>query len=242
MWPGNQRSSATEDSEKEKVKKFTTLQIKEGVMFYLEQVTDINRYGTEMKIYKVTALVKRFVDSVKKSMKKEVRKIGEVTTDEINEAKKMWIRRVQHDIQVNTLLSRQLGVDKDVDRILRCYGRLENSELSDDAKKPILLPGNHRLTLLMTKACHRRTLHGGARQTLAELRSMYWVCKGRQYVKKIIRSCGVCKRYIAQPFGTTVPSKLPAFRVKISRPFANTGVNFAGPLYLKEGICSTLYM
>ena len=106
MWPANQRSSATEDSEKEKVKKFATLQIEEGVMFDLEQVIDINRYGTEMNLYKVTALVKRFVDNVKKSMRKQVRKIGEVTVDEINEVKKMWIRQVQHDIQLNTLLSR----------------------------------------------------------------------------------------------------------------------------------------
>ena len=80
------------------MKKFATLQIKEGVTFDLEQVIDINRYGTEMKLYKVTALVKRFVDNVKKGMKKEVRKIEEVTVDEINEARKMWIRQAQHDI------------------------------------------------------------------------------------------------------------------------------------------------
>ena len=138
MWPANQRSSATEDSEKEKVKKFATLQIKEGVTFDLEKVIEINRYGTEMKLYKVTALVKRFVDNVKKSMKKEVREVGEVTVDEINEARKMWIRRAQHDIQVNTFLSRQLGVDEDADGVFHCYGRLENSELSDDAEKLIL--------------------------------------------------------------------------------------------------------
>ena len=76
MWPANQRSSTTEDSDKEKVKKFATLQIKEGVTFDLEQVIDIKRYGTEMKLYKVTALVKRFVDNVKKDMKEEVRRIG----------------------------------------------------------------------------------------------------------------------------------------------------------------------
>ena len=79
-------------------------------------------------------------------MKKEIREMGEVTIDEINEARKMWIRRAQHDIQVNTLLSKQLEVDEDADGIL--------SELSDDAKKPILLPRNHCLILLITEACH----------------------------------------------------------------------------------------
>ena len=51
----------------------------------------------------------------------------------------MWVRRAQHDIQFNTFLSRQLGVDEDADGILCCYGRLEKLELSDDEKKPILL-------------------------------------------------------------------------------------------------------
>ena len=36
-------------------------------------------------------------------------------------------------------------------------------------------------------------------------------------------------------FGTTVPSKLPTFTVRISRPFANNSVDFTGPLYAKEG-------
>ena len=74
----------------------------------------------------MTALVKRFVDNVKKSVKKELREIGEVKVDEINEDRKMWIRRTQHDIQVNTLPSRQLGIDEDADRILLCYVRLGN--------------------------------------------------------------------------------------------------------------------
>ena len=91
--------------------------------FDLEQIIYINRYGSEMKLYRVTTLVKRFVDNVKKSVKKAIREIGEVTVDEVNEGRKKWIRRAQHDIQVNTLVSRKLGVGEDAEGILHCYGR-----------------------------------------------------------------------------------------------------------------------
>ena len=53
-----------------------------------------------------------------------------------------------------------MRVAEDADGIFQCYGKLENSELSNDAKKPILLPRNHCLTLLITEAFHRGTLHG----------------------------------------------------------------------------------
>ena len=56
----------------------------------------------------------------------------------------MWVRRAQHDIQVNTFLSRQLGVDEDADGILCCYGRLEKLELSDDERNQFYLLVLHR--------------------------------------------------------------------------------------------------
>ena len=37
-----------------------------------------------------------------------------------------------------------------------------------------------------------------------------------------------------QALPTTSPGMLPGFRVKRSSPFANTGVDFAGPLYIKD--------
>ena len=49
--------------------------------------------------------MKRFVDNVKRSMKKELRETGEVTVDEISEAKKMWIGLKSHWTVLNKILN-----------------------------------------------------------------------------------------------------------------------------------------
>ena len=76
-------------------------------------------------------------------------------------------------------------------------------------KQPILLSQHHSLTKLIVESCHKRVLHGGVRETLAELRSKFWICKGRQLVKKILRGCTTCRRFLAKPFQAMVPGMLP---------------------------------
>ena len=40
--------------------------------------------------------------------------------------------------------------------VLRCIGRLVNFDLEFDARRPVLLPKEHKLTKLVIEACHRR--------------------------------------------------------------------------------------
>ncbi len=40
------------------------------------------------------------------------------------------------------------------DGVLRCSGRLNNSELELDCVHPIIMPGEHRLTELIIESCH----------------------------------------------------------------------------------------
>jgi len=53
-------------------------------------------------------------------------------------------------------------------------------------------------------------------------------------VRKNLRQCIVCKRLEGQPYKAPPPPPLPSFRVEEAPPFTHTGVDFAGPLYVKE--------
>ena len=76
-------------------------------------------------------------------------------------------------------------------------------------------------------------MHNGVKETLTELRSTYWLVRGRQFVRKLIYSCLVCCKLEGRPYQSVPPPALPDYRVRQSRPFQHTGVDFAGPLYVK---------
>ena len=69
---------------------------------------------------------------------------------------------------------------------------------------------------------------------LAELRSRYWGPRGRQVVKRISSECVTCRRFTAKPYSTPPTAALPDLRVKEGPQFSRVGVDFAGPLNVKE--------
>ena len=78
-------------------------------------------------------------------------------------------------------------------------------------------------------------MHGGVKETLTQLRSKYWIVRGRQFVRMLLSECKLCKRFNSRPLSGPPSPPLPEFRVQVSPPFSSTGVDYAGPLYLKGG-------
>ena len=102
---------------------------------------------------------------------------SELTSNELAEAKKLWIINEQYELESDNKLlvslSRSLGIFKDVNGIYRLRGRLQESELDIDAKYPIYLDRKSHLTELIIHDCHEKVKHSKVRDTLNELRSMY---------------------------------------------------------------------
>ena len=72
------------------------------------------------------------------------------------------------------------------------------------------------------------------RETLTEVRSNYWIMKGRQTVKNLLSKCIVCKKLQDKPYSLVPEPPLPDFRVLEDMAFSKIAVDFAGPLYVRN--------
>lgn len=84
------------------------------------------------------------------------------------------------------------------------------SDLPSSAQNSIL----HHLTKLIVMDAHRRVLHDGVKETLTEIRSAYWLIRGRQFVRKLIYRCVICRKIEGKPYQNVAPPPLPEYRVK----------------------------
>ena len=214
----------------------------------IDQTIDINRFHDLTKLLRVTALVVKAVKSFKgqvndKNTEKERIRLNAA---DLKEAEHLWIRSVQGSAfskEIAFLLSKdhssappayvtQFGLFLD-DGIIKCKGRLNNAPLPVKTRNPILLPAKHEFTCLLIKQSHEWVKHSGKRDTLTTLRERYWILRGREAVKKFIRSCVICRKHEGTPYGPLPPPDLPSNRVSEDPPFSHIGLDFAGPLYVE---------
>eukprot|EP00794_Sanderia_malayensis_P015494 gene15494-biopygen11958 len=111
---------------------------------------------------------------------------------------------------------------------------MNNANIPYESKRPILLPAKSKLSELIVKECHSKVMHNGVNDTLNLVREKYWVIRGREVTKKLIRNCTLCKKFEGRPFKTKFSTDLPEFRVDDGPPFKNVGVDFAGPLIVEN--------
>ena len=200
------------------------------------KLIDLHTFSTIQRLMRVTAWVLRFVNNLKKK-----NHYGTLSVSELNSAQTLWIINCQSaryprelaNLQAKTSsrlpLVRQLGLFL-VKDIIRFGGRIHNAPLHESAKFPILLPQNHHLTKLIVRDAHERTLHSGLNSTLTHLCQRYWIPRGRQYVKKVIRRCVTCWKTIGKAYAIPDPPPLPANRTNDAHPFTNTAANFTGEI------------
>ena len=240
QWCGNATNSmltlSGDDLEEEEINVIHTSTEHCGI----HRIMDISRYSSLRKLHRITAYVMRFADNCK--VKCDERQLNStLTVDELQRASMIWIKSVQessYDDLTNTQrtksIVRQLKVYKDEHGLLRCRGRIGNAHVSDAVKYPFLLPTTHKLTTLIVTDAHANQLHAGVNITITHLRQTYWIPRIRQCVRAILRKCVTCRKSVGKPYSIPDPPPLPQERVQSVIPFHVSGVDFAGPLHVRN--------
>ena len=118
--------------------------------------------------------------------------------------------------------------------LLLVGGRLDRADIYDLQKHPIILSASDWLTKMVFHYYHVLMLHCGPTLLLAHTAQMLYVVGAKRLARTVCQDCLVCRRTAprarAQQMG-----QLPATRVNKSLMFLHSGVDYAGPILLKQG-------
>ena len=170
-----------------------------------------------------------FIEKLKSTRRRE--ELKEDSSRLYKQAENMWIKHVQQEILNSDKypqMKSSLGLYQDEEDTMM------SSPLPYEARFPILLQRGHHFTRLVILKCHDQVMHNGVAETLVQVHSKYWIVKGRQTVKKIISKCVVCKKLEGRTYGMPPTLQLPGFKVSDEFAFSSIGVDFAGPIYVKD--------
>ena len=210
-----------------------------NVTFSANNVFDFKSFSSYKKLQRTTAWVLRFIRNVKAKVERKTLDLSRILKSlELLNAEKVLVKANQEEFisysgKESVDKFKQLNVKVDQDGILRCYGRLQNAPLPPETVNPILLDSKHSLAKLIVNYYHTSRKHVLVKQTLTELRTKFWICKGRSFVRNVVSKCVTCRKLHGKSYRYPENPSLSALRLSDVRSFYATGVDNFGPVYLK---------
>ena len=159
-WPTQIEIKANEESEKEAklIKEVMYTVIDDKTIF--DNLLDKHDYW---RFIRITTWVKRFITKCKGKTKLS----GPLAIEETNKSIKIIIKRIQKQCSTREkFLTETLNLQENTDGILECRGRMIGDY-------PIHLPRSSSLSEKIVQEAHKKTLHGGPKLTIAEVRTKY---------------------------------------------------------------------
>ncbi|XP_064469540.1 uncharacterized protein LOC135384259 [Ornithodoros turicata] len=168
------------------------------------------------------------------------------SADELNEAKKVILRCVQHEefpeavtcpradaAQQSRISSSNplCELDPFVDNqgLLRVGGRLRNSDLDEAEKHPVIVPGRHHVGLLLIRHYHGKVKHQGRHFTEGAIRAAgFWIIGGKRCIGAMIHHCITCRK-LRRKLEHQKMADLPEDRLSADPPFTCVGLDVFGP-------------
>lgn len=119
---------------------------------------------------------------------------------------------------------------------MRVYGRVDNAPtMPVFTKRPVILPKDHHLSVLIVKYFHEIHHHQFDELTICEIRYRFWIVDARTVLKKLKSSCPECILRKSKP-RQPMMGQLPEDRLTpYLRPFTYSGVDYFGPIHISVG-------
>ncbi|XP_062557240.1 uncharacterized protein LOC134222113 [Armigeres subalbatus] len=212
---------------------------------------DFQRFSKLERLLRTVAYVLRFVENLKLKRVRAITTNGILTSDELVLAQTTLIKSVQWqaypDEMALLMANRQtplkstsvlhsLSPFMDQQGILRIDSRIKAADKATSAMKfPVILPCDHKFTLLIIDKFHRRFRHANFETVVNEIRQIYHVSRLRPTVKKVTNDCQRCKINKAKPYIPRMAPLPPARLAAGVRPFSFVGLDFFGPFLVRVG-------
>lgn len=203
----------------------------------------LERFSTFTRLQRVLVHIRRFIAGALRLPMHS----GYIRFSELEDALKVLVRITQAQDHDFTAISRpssknsaipvslaRLSPFADSDGIIRVGGRLRHANVNEDRNNPMLLPKACVLTTLLVRHFHINHLHAGLQLVSSLLSARFWVISSRSVIRRIVFKCVTCAKFRASS-PSPVMGDLPESRIRPVRPFSNVGVDYAGPLVIKEG-------
>lgn len=207
------------------------------------RMTIFDRVSSFTKVVRCMAYLTRFARYIMSNKTKVVK--GPLAAEEIMKAILLIVRMVQHEAFQSEIRALRDGADTkhrlnglkafldNEDGILRVGGRIKRAFIPYDSRHQMILPAKHPITEALVRHLHQENLHIGQKGLLGIVRQRYWPLNVKATIRKVIRNCMVC--FKANPLKTTqMMGDLPSYRIRPAPVFSNTGVDYAGPFWIKS--------
>ena len=209
--------------------------------FQISDLIPLHRFSSLLKLQRTIATCFRFIQNCRGS-----KNSNPLSTSEIDYALITIVRLLQQDTfskEYSLLVNkrplhtksqlRALSPFMDEAGVIRVGGRISKSTFGYDKIHPILIPKKGVFSKLLFEQYHRDLCHAGPQMLLYTIREKFWPLGGRDIARRTVFECVRCFR--AKPrFQNPLMGELPNYRITVSLPFTNVGVDYAGPYFLRD--------
>ena len=218
----------------------------------VESLVDVDKYSNFQKIVRIHMKVLTFVRNLKSCLKnKDPDRYAhldcydrdlflEANRQVIESNQRRYFPEVYHYFESKQKLQKdipnivqQLNVFMDNHGILRVRSKVSKLKNDNFVNFPMLLHKKSRLTQLIIMDMHCKFCHAGVYSLLSEMRKGFWIPHYFSVVKKVLKSCVICRRFKEMTIKLN-QSPYRDFRVDPPQiPFRHAFVDHLGPFNVK---------